>query len=397
VRRVHLGHPRHFRHPRHFGVVLLIALCGAVFPGAANGQDDVAVDPIRCWWRTSTGAVRIGETFSVVLTCAVLQNEAVQVVPDENRLDPTVIQMAPFEVVDGDHPADLYGPNRRFFQYEYRLRIINPDVIGRDVRIPDPQIHYRINSTVAANTALQGRDHSYLMPPQSVRVLSLVPADAPDIRDSAAEGFGAAEQLTFRGTALRIAALTAMALGGIVALLGVGRVVVRTRGQKTVTARGLAPAVVLRVASRTLTEVQREAAGGAWTPDLIARALAAARLIAAIATERTVHQYPDAAEISDGQLGAPKRSLGRRRRPTAISASATAADLSGDETWAELRDALVTFTRAQYSRDGALDGSALDDAVAQSLAAARVLGSTHAWPKAYLRRWMPQVQAEQRA
>ena len=366
-------------------------------PAVARAQENVELDPIRCWWRTSTGAVRIGETFSVVLTCAVLQNEAVQVIPDENRLDATVIQMAPFEVVNGDHPADLYGPNRRFFQYEYRLRIINPDVIGRDVRIPDPQIHYRVNSTVAANTALQGRDHSYLMPPQSVRVLSLVPADAPDIRDSAAEGFGAAEQLTFRGTSLRIAALTAMTLGGIVALFGIGRVVVRTRGAKTVTARGLAPAAVLRVASRTLHDVQRDAAAGAWTHDLIARALAAARLLAAIATGRAVHQQPDAAEIGDGQLGAHRRSLTGRRRPTALSASATPEDLAGDETLTDLRNALVTFTRAQYSRDAALDSSALDDAVTQSLAAARVLGSAHAWPKAYLRRWMPQVQAEQRA
>ncbi len=381
----------------HVPGVLLLVLAGVLFAAPAPAQEHVELDPIRCWWRTSTGAVRIGETFSVVLTCAVLQNAAVQVVPDENRLDATVIQMAPFEVVNGDHPADLYGPNRRFFQYEYRLRIINPDVIGRDVRIPDPQIHYRVNSTVAANTALQGRDHTYLMPPQSVRVLSLVPADAPDIRDSAAEGFGAAEQLTFRGTTLRIAALTAMTLGGIVALFGVGRVVVRTRGQQTVTARGLAPGAVLRVAARTLSDVQRDAAAGAWSPDLIARALAAARLVAAVATGRTVHQHPGAVAITEGQLGAASRSLTGRRRLTAISASATPEDLSGHDTWAGLRDALVTLTRAQYSREGALDGSALDEAVAQSLAAGRVAGAAHAWPKAYLKRWLPQVQAEQRA
>ena len=376
--------------------VLALAVAAVVAGNLqVSGQtrENVELDPIRCWWRTSTGAVRIGETFSVVLTCAVLQNEAVQVIPDESRLDATVIQMAPFEVVDGEHPADLYGPNRRFLQYEYRLRIITPDVIGRDVRIPDPQIHYRVNSTVAANTALQGRDHTYLMPPQSVRVLSLVPADAPDIRDSAGEGFAATEQLTFRATALRIAAITAMTLGGIVALFGIGRVVMRTRGQKTVVARGLAPAAVLRRASRALTDVQREAAGGAWTAGLVARALAAARLIAAIAARRPVHQVPGSADGSDGRLVATDW----RRRPTAISASATPEDLPGDGQWSELRSALAALTRAQYSRDGALDSSTLDEAVTQSLAAARVLGSAHAWPKAYLRRWRPPVQAEQRA
>src|SRR5207247_4035163 len=126
--------------------------------------------------------------------CAVLQTDAVQVTPDESRLDSAVAQMSPFEVLGGAHPADLYSGNRRFFQYEYVLRVISPAVIGKDVKIPDPPIHYRVNSTVAANSALQGRDHTYLLPPLSVRVLSLVPADAPDIRDTAKESFASAAQ-----------------------------------------------------------------------------------------------------------------------------------------------------------------------------------------------------------
>src|SRR5438105_5438176 len=95
-------------------------------PVAAWAQgENVEVDPIRCWWRTSAGGVRVGETFSIGLTCAVLENEAVQVVPDETRLGPAVIQLAPFEIVGGSHPGDLRTPDRRFFQYEYNLRIIN--------------------------------------------------------------------------------------------------------------------------------------------------------------------------------------------------------------------------------------------------------------------------------
>ena len=37
---------------------------------------NVEADPIRCWWRTSASAVRVGEPFTVVLTCAVVENEA---------------------------------------------------------------------------------------------------------------------------------------------------------------------------------------------------------------------------------------------------------------------------------------------------------------------------------
>ena len=148
------------------------------------GRTNVEVDPIRCWWRTSAGAVRIGEHFDLWLTCAVLETDAVQVVPDESHLGIEVAALAPFEVVGGSHPADLRSGNRRFFQYQYILRIINPDAIGKDVKIPDTVIHYKVNSRVAANTSLQGRDLTYVLPPEEVRVASMVPADATDIRDS---------------------------------------------------------------------------------------------------------------------------------------------------------------------------------------------------------------------
>ena len=32
---------------------------------APTTEQMVSVDPIRCWWRTSEGAVRLGETFDL--------------------------------------------------------------------------------------------------------------------------------------------------------------------------------------------------------------------------------------------------------------------------------------------------------------------------------------------
>ena len=58
-------------------------------------------DPLQCWWRTSAGAVRVGEPFTVVLTCAVLETDAATVVVDQTRLEPSVVQFAPFEVLGG--------------------------------------------------------------------------------------------------------------------------------------------------------------------------------------------------------------------------------------------------------------------------------------------------------
>src|SRR3954469_9909143 len=86
-------------------------------PAAPPGSTNVEVDPIRCWWRTSAGAIRIGEQFDLSLTCAVLETEAVQVVADESHLDSSVVAMAPFEVIRGTHPASLRSGQRRFFQY----------------------------------------------------------------------------------------------------------------------------------------------------------------------------------------------------------------------------------------------------------------------------------------
>jgi len=84
-------------------VLLLILLTSASAASAqrpatppADAMTNVEVDPIRCWWRTSSGAIRIGEHFELWLTCATLENEAVQVVPDQSHLGVDVAAMAPF-------------------------------------------------------------------------------------------------------------------------------------------------------------------------------------------------------------------------------------------------------------------------------------------------------------
>src|SRR5262245_18072077 len=72
-------------------------------------------EPIRCWRQSTAGAVSIGETFSVVVTCAVYEGDNAQVIPDESRLGVASIQMAPFEILGGSHPPDVHRGTRRFF------------------------------------------------------------------------------------------------------------------------------------------------------------------------------------------------------------------------------------------------------------------------------------------
>jgi hypothetical protein len=93
---------------RRTGFVLLLFTALA----AAASAQDVQTDPLQCWWRTSVGAIRVGEPFEVVLTCAVLETDAATVVVDQSRLAPNVIQFAPFEVLGGTHGA--CAPTSRF-------------------------------------------------------------------------------------------------------------------------------------------------------------------------------------------------------------------------------------------------------------------------------------------
>jgi len=379
-----------------FLLMLVPAAAGAQPKATPSDRvENVEVDPIRCWWRTSAGAVRLGEPFDLALTCAVLETTAVQVVPDESRLGNGVIAMAPFEVITGTHPADLHSGPRRFFQYLYTLRLINADAIGKDVRIPDVQIHYRVNSKVAANTALQGRDLVYVMPPISVRVASLVPADAADIRDAAGEPFTAAEALDFRASVLEIVGIGLVALGALMTLLVLIRVARGSRRRTPAEQRLIGTPGLVSVASRELADVQKEREQQGWTPALLDRASAATRVAAAAALGRPISQRASTApaEAGEGRLIAPGPRRGTSRL---VSAAVTPADVAQQlerlpagspraSLLERLRSALETFTVAGYGREAG-DQNALDAALAAAVDAVREVKSEQSWPRRILRR-----------
>ena len=111
----------------------------------------------------------MGEPFGLTLTCSVVDTESMTVVPDLSRLDPTVVQLPPFEILGGTHPGDLVTPGRRFFQYDYRLRLIGEDLFGADAVVPPLEISYRVESTVEGGDTVQGRDLTYALPRASIK------------------------------------------------------------------------------------------------------------------------------------------------------------------------------------------------------------------------------------
>jgi hypothetical protein len=352
-----------------------ILTCAASALAQPAREQNVEIDPLRCWWRTSDGAVAVGQPFSATLTCAVLETPNVRVVPDETPLAPETIQLAPFELIGGDHPADLRSGARRFFQYEYRLRIIDPAAIGKDVPLPPLVIHYRVESRVQAQ-ASEGRDLTYVMPLVTVRVISLVPTDATDIRDASNEPFGAIEALRFRARLLDIAALTLGILGAVILGAVIVRAFVAPRRRATTAVVRLSDGAVLSAVASELAAVQSESRGG-WNPSLLNRALAASRVAAAYALGRHVPHRALAAgaETPEGRV-VVSRGLIRRRR-SAVTSPITAADVKREldqlpltapherRTRLEMLHAsLEALTHAQYSGKPA---NPADEAVTSAL------------------------------
>jgi hypothetical protein len=395
---------------------IILLLAAGASPAAAQTAQ---ADPIQCWWRTSSGAVRVGETFSLVLTCAVVENDAARVVVDQAKLEPSVVQLAPFEVTSGSHGADLRTADRRFFQYEYRLRLIAENQFGKDVALPETKVSYHVQSRVAQGTSIEGRDRAYVLPPQSVRVVSLVPTDATDIRDTTAETFTDVDQRTFRANLLIVIGGVLFGLAGLMALLALVRLVSRYRKPSAATDRLVSDGAILRGVGRELSAVERARSDGGWTPALAARTLAAIRVAAAYAIGRKVaraaqstvasrqaadpsqqavrtrhspvtsHEMPVSGPLSDEgrfvvNVGWP------RPRPIAVSGSVTSQAVAnaiargappGRAALLEgLEEALNRFTAAQYGREASLDDAALDESLAAGVRVLRQLKIDRLWP-----------------
>ncbi len=373
---------------------LLVPITAGAQSVAPSATTDAA-DPIRCWWRTSAGAVATGEPFDATLTCAVREDGTARVVADETRLGAAAMQLAPFEVLGGTHPADLRTDTHRFFQYHYTVRVIDRDVIGKDAMFPDIQVSYRVQSR-AGSESIEGRDRTYVLPGQPIRVLSLVPTKADDIRDSSDQSFAQVERLRFRSRALALAALALGSLGLLVLSPAVLRLVRRQSRSRSDGERDVPPRGILAHVAPELAVVERESRHG-WTPDLVARVISAVRLAAACAMRRAISQQPQsAASASSGRL-AVRRSLVRRSHVT-VSSHVTAADVSKElehlplaapadhrQLLEDLHRALATFTSALYRPTFDWESPALDEALAAAIASVRRLKRVHAWPRGILR------------
>ena len=328
----------------------------------------------------------------MTLTCAVFESADAQVVPDESRLNVASIQMAPFEILGGSHPPDVRRGSRRFFQYDYQLRIISRDAIGHDVNVPPLTISYRVHSRVGAAAKLEGRDLSYVLPAMPIRVLSLVPADATDIRDASEASLGTVAAWRSRS---RLFELLALALGALAAVMIVLALVPLARQVRSTTATGpplIPDRAVLTRAAEALTDLQARATRDGWTDDHVAEALRVIRLVAAAAIGRAVSQraLPADGVVPEGRLLVRHGSL---RPVTATVSSAVTPDEVGRSAVRSaasitvttghhlegLQTGLTDFTAALYRQSPSREAAVLNEAVRHAISVAREVAVERSW------------------
>jgi hypothetical protein len=371
----------------------------------ATAGEAVTLEPIECWSRTSTSAARVGELFTLVLTCAVVETASTTVVPDQSRLDPGVFQIPPFEVVRGTQATDVRAGTRRFFQYEYTLRYVGED-FGKDVTLPSVTVSYRVQSQTPQETSIEGRERQYILPALTIRILSLVPAIATDIRDQPTETFGQIQARRFRANVLRVIAGSLYMVGALVVVSGLTRVLQRSRRQTPVAIRFASDSTILRRVSDELGKVRRLRGIEGWTDTLAARALVSLRVVATYAVSHPVIQSrDDGTRASAGQLVVPGRwpgqsavlvsssvtsatlaSEGRRIETRRAASNVMDAGTSGAEHLAGLDAAMNRFAGRAYGRDGRLvEDAELDEALDVGVRALSRLRREHTWLSTKLR------------
>jgi hypothetical protein len=350
-----------------------------VLAASAGAPNDVEVDPIRCWWKADASAVLVGERFHVTLTCGVVETEATRTVANRDALESAALTLTPFEVVGGTKHEDVLAPPWRYFQYEYVVRLLGEEFFGQDVDLPPLDVAYNV---VSKSTATEAREHRYRLPALPMRVMSVVPKKAADVRETTPESFGAIEVRRFRANGEMVVAALAAGFALLFFGLAVARTLGRFRRRQPVATRLLAPSTALAGCVRAIGQVQRDARDG-WNADLVSRALAALRVAAAVVSGRAVAQEAVEAGTPPREGQVALRTGIVRRRSLLVSGAARSDGASGrwEATRAKARhplagvmdDAIRTFTHARYGRMGQIDGPALDATLGEADKAIRRL------------------------
>jgi hypothetical protein len=226
-----------------------------------------------------------------------------------------------------------------------------------------------------------------------MRVASLVPLKADDIRDASPDTFGDIQARRARSSGELVAAAIFFSFAAVLVVLAAIQLVAQYRVRTPGAAKRLARGSVLGGCISAIRGVMSEVEQNGWTPDLVGRALSLCRIAAAIALGAQVSQTVVGAGVDgrEGQLVVPTGIL--RRKRMLISSATTTDALTGalraadgtpnartQSILVDLRDSMRLFTAARYGAAGQLDRTALDGALDKAADAMRRLRPFTLWP-----------------
>lgn len=295
-------------------------------------------EAMRCWWKTDRNAVQFGQPFNLILTCQAADSSDRQAVVEEGLGEGVGAKLAPFEVLAVLKYQDLSAGETRFTQYRYTLRLMTDGLWGRDLTIPGLEIGYRVRHTVAKTPfspdrsegkleMIVGQPQVYLLPAYPMRIISLVPKEAKDIRDAGLENFGDRERATSQAR-LALGAAGVFAAGGMLMMMAIAFQWIRQLFRKESPGHDpLSKRALLRRLGRELGKIKKIRQRQVWTADLLIGAISVFRVAGAVFLSRPVTQA--IAQVEDrgleGQLKLRQGWL--RPRKVLVSSSLTAEEM----------------------------------------------------------------------
>ena len=206
----------------------------------------------------------MAEPFGLTLTCRVMETDRMRVVPNLAEIEPTAIELTPFEVLEGTRHEDIVVPPWRYVQYEYTVRLLGDEFFGKDIPIPATNLPFRVQ-TGGAET-VEGAEQMYLLPSMPMRILSLVPSQAADILDPTTDTFADLEARRVRSRIEIVASAMFFGFAAILASVGAVRIGERFRQRGPAVEKTVPVGTVLGSCAREIDRVRAEALrdGGRW-------------------------------------------------------------------------------------------------------------------------------------
>jgi hypothetical protein len=370
-------------------------------PGSSYGETEaVAADALNCWWRSDKGSIRIGEEFTVLLTCRSAETGRERTVVNDALLDPNVLTLSPYQVKDGKRYKDIIrvlpGPDGpvtfRSVQYTYTIKLIGEGFFGKDLPLPPIEIRYHIDLVTGKDAVTPGKERTYLLPPLPMRIQSLVPRAADAIRDAGHGTFGDIEGRRQNAILAFIAAAIFLLLTLLVLLPILVRAI-RGRRQNVFNGTVFSDKDLLMHLAEDLDQVERHCRTVPWDEASIGMVLSVFRIGGALAIGRRIAQAPVEVETRgrEGQLELRKGFWPRTK--VLVSASLTPEEMADELASAngqgvgkarrkallnETQRAFAAFNDARYASPGNAAGrEALDGALKTGFILLRELRHDH--------------------